>query len=68
MRIVSSSERWEGCHKISSFDGLGKWVFNLLASVNGRDEDEKSPTGDDEAKRAGRFVAFVVYMLHERLG
>lgn len=58
--ICPFSKRRGIYHTISSFDGLGEWVFNLLASVNGRDEDEKSPTGDDEAKGAGRFVAFVV--------
>ena len=40
--------------------GLDKGVGNLLAAVDGGDEDEEGAAGDDEAERPCRLVAVVV--------
>ena len=47
---------------LSSFLLLYKRVGDLFAAVDGRDDDEKGATGDDEAKLAVPYVAFVVYI------
>lgn len=41
--------------------GLDKGVGNLLAAVDGADEDEECAADDDEAEGPCRFVSFVIY-------
>lgn len=42
------------------FFGLGEWIFDLFATVEGRDENKEGAASNNQAEGSGGFVAGIV--------
>ena len=40
---------------------IGEWIRNLLATIEGTDEDEESASSDYETERTRRSVTFIIW-------
>ena len=59
-RLLRSPLPVRRCGLISLFFGCGERVLNLLAAIEGRDEDKQGASCHDQAQCAFRFVTLVI--------